>query len=69
MTLQEQLDPIEADDLNDVLAVLYVDLVPGIEQGEEELQAPISQDDRLSQLRDGRLVQLRGEIRSVTTQP
>ena len=56
MTLQEQLDPIEADDLNDVLAVFDVDLVPGVEQGEEELQAPISQHNRLSQLRDGRLV-------------
>ena len=50
MPLKKELNPVEADDLNDVLAVADVDLLSDVEKREEEFEAAISEDNRLYNL-------------------
>ena len=50
MSLQEELDPVEADDLDDIFAVADVDLLAEVEQREEQLQAAVPQHDRVHRL-------------------
>jgi hypothetical protein len=47
MSLKEELNPVEADNLNDVLAVTDVDLFADVKEREEQFEATIAENHRL----------------------